>query len=54
MEHEEKCKQLFRKSFITGLIAENKNLWENLAFLCNCIINLLILASYGTMGKERD
>ncbi|EGR31182.1 MIR domain protein [Ichthyophthirius multifiliis] len=54
MEHEEKCKKLFKKSFITGLIAENKGLWENLAFTCNCIINILILASYGVLKGERE
>jgi hypothetical protein len=46
MKHEEDCREIFSKNFFLGMIAENKALWENLAFITNCLLNLIIILSY--------
>jgi hypothetical protein len=54
MIHEEDCREMFRKFRATGFIAEHKDLWENLAFYCNCALNFIIIASYGVYNTEKD
>ncbi|CAD8074919.1 unnamed protein product [Paramecium sonneborni] len=47
MEHEELLRNLFKRLKVVELIATHKLLWEQLAFITNVIINLVILCSYG-------
>lgn len=48
MEHEELLRNLFKQFKVVELIATHKSLWEQLAFVTNVIINLVILCSYGS------
>ncbi|CAD8158586.1 unnamed protein product [Paramecium pentaurelia] len=48
MEHEELLRNLFKRLKVVELIATHKLLWEQLAFITNVIINLVILCSYGS------
>lgn len=46
MRHEEELREIFIKNFLLSLIASNKQLWEDLAFIINCLLNLTITFSY--------
>ena len=46
MKHEERLHRLFKTSKVLEIIASHKALWENLAFLCNIIVNFTIMVSY--------
>ena len=46
MKHEESLHRLFKTSKVLEIIASHKALWENLAFLCNIIVNFTIMVSY--------
>lgn len=53
MTHEEDCREMFRKYRVIGFVAEHKTLWENLAFYCNCMLNFIIIVSYGVYLDEQ-
>lgn len=48
LDHEEKLRRLFKTSKIIELIANHKELWENLAFISNIVVNITIIASYSS------
>ncbi|KRX02872.1 hypothetical protein PPERSA_04075 [Pseudocohnilembus persalinus] len=45
LEHEQHIQQL-KKNFLVGMIADNKEIWEQLAFYTTWVINFVILFSY--------
>ncbi|EAR95948.2 MIR domain protein (macronuclear) [Tetrahymena thermophila SB210] len=53
MNHEEDCREFFRRYRIIGFIADHKTLWEDLAFCCNCLLNATIIASYGVYDYKQ-
>ena len=46
MKHEEILRKYFEKTKIIGFIATHSKLWENLAFLINNVLNIMILINY--------
>jgi hypothetical protein len=56
MKHEEALHSLFKTSKVLEIVASHKTLWENLAFLSNCMVNLTIIASYSgyTYSNEHN
>lgn len=46
MEHEELLRNIFKRIKIVELIATHKTWWENLAFITNVVLNLMIILSY--------
>jgi hypothetical protein len=54
MLHEEDLREIFKKNVLLMMIASNKKLWESLAFITNCLLNLVILFSYTEKSMPTD
>jgi len=46
MKHEERLRLMFEQYKLLGYVATNIKMWEKIAFIIACIINIIVLFSY--------
>jgi len=53
-KHEEKLNEMFERSSLISLVANNVNLWKDISFNLAIIINFLILTSFSDQFGDLD